>query len=759
MSVARIEAADRRRAVRSSSSSASSGSGKSTLRRAGTSADRGAVVATSAGPGRRRRERPGGHRATPSTCCTSSPASGCGAGRLTVVDATNVQPEAAQAAGRARPEHHVLPVAIVLDLPERVCRERNAHAARPRLRRRTSSGSQHRDLRRSLRAARAGGLPPGARAARRSRRSTRRSIEREPLWNDRRERHGPFDIIGDVHGCCDELEALLERLGYDVGATSRAGRSTPRTRRAGTAVFLGDLVDRGPDTPGVLRLVMGMVAAGHALCVPGNHDIKLLRELRGRKVQVTHGLAETLAQLDARAGGVPRARCERLPRRPRQPLRARRRQAGRRARRAEGGEPGPRLGPGAQLRALRRDDRRDRRVRPAGPLPLGGRLPRPGDGRLRPHAGARARSGSTARSTSTPAASSAASSPRCATRSASSSRSRPQQVWYEPARPLAPPRRPTASPRPARPRRRRRASASSRHASRGRVTIREENAAAALEVMSRFAVDPRWLIYLPPTMSPRETTDARRLLEHPAEAFAYYRGDGRRRGSSARRSTWARARSSSSAATTTAAARAVRRRRRQRLGVVYTRTGRRFFDDQRTAELLSTGSAARSTRPGCRDELDTDWLLLDCELMPWSAKAQELLRDAVRGGRAPRPARCCPPARGGARAGGRRAASTSATCCDRTRRRPRNADRVHATPTAATAGRSTGSTASRSRRSTCSPREGAATRDRDHAGTWRSPTGSSPPTRTLLAPTRRIGSSTSTDPDAARGRDAPGGRS
>lgn len=60
-------------------------------------------------------------------------------------------------------------------------------------------------------------------------------------------------------------------------------------------------MDRGPDSPGVLRLVMGMLAAGTALCVPGNHDTKLLRTLRGRDVQVSHGLAETLAQLEVEA--------------------------------------------------------------------------------------------------------------------------------------------------------------------------------------------------------------------------------------------------------------------------------------------------------------------------------------------------------------------------------------------------------------------------------------------------------------------------
>src|SRR5439155_1638845 len=60
----------------------------------------------------------------------------------------------------------------------------------------------------------------------------------------------------------------------------------------------------------------------------------------------------------------------------------------------------------------------------------------------------------------------------------------------------------------------------------GNVTIREENAAAALEVMSRFAANPKWLIYLPPTMSPTETSKATGLLEHPSEAFAYFRHAG-----------------------------------------------------------------------------------------------------------------------------------------------------------------------------------------------------------------------------------------
>ena len=120
-------------------------------------------------------------------------------------------------------------------------------------------------------------------------------LVREPLYNNKRNEHGPLDIIGDVHGCNLELTAMLTKLGYRI---ERPGRdikvSHPEGRRA---IFVGDLVDRGPDSPDVLYIVMRMVADGTAYCVPGNHDMTLLRKLTGRDVQVTHGLAETMAQL------------------------------------------------------------------------------------------------------------------------------------------------------------------------------------------------------------------------------------------------------------------------------------------------------------------------------------------------------------------------------------------------------------------------------------------------------------------------------
>src|SRR6202044_1620137 len=121
-------------------------------------------------------------------------------------------------------------------------------------------------------------------------------ITRTPLFNDLRHETGPFDVIGDVHGCRAELEQLLTTMGYEIEADG-AGRPVNARHPDRRAIFVGDLVDRGPDTPGVLRLVMGMVKAGSALCVSGNHEAKLVRALGGANVTVSHGLAESLAQL------------------------------------------------------------------------------------------------------------------------------------------------------------------------------------------------------------------------------------------------------------------------------------------------------------------------------------------------------------------------------------------------------------------------------------------------------------------------------
>jgi protein phosphatase len=143
-------------------------------------------------------------------------------------------------------------------------------------------------------------------------------LHRVRLDVDRRDEAGPFDIIGDVHGCTDELEALLARLGYSVtlegmGDRRRAVTTAPPGRRA---IFVGDLVDRGPRPADALRIAMAMVAAGQAYCVPGNHDVKALRWLKGARVKVAHGLQATIDDMAAEAQAFREAAVaflERLP--------------------------------------------------------------------------------------------------------------------------------------------------------------------------------------------------------------------------------------------------------------------------------------------------------------------------------------------------------------------------------------------------------------------------------------------------------------
>ncbi|GLW20494.1 polynucleotide kinase-phosphatase [Microbispora amethystogenes] len=529
-------------------------------------------------------------------------------GLLTVVDATNVQWEARKRLIELARSYDVLADAIVLDVPEEVARARNA--ARPD----RAFGPhvitrQRRELRRSL--------------GKISRDGFRRvhvlsgdeiddvTVTREKAWTDRTHLTGPFDVIGDVHGCRAELESLLTRLGWEVGPD---GAVHPEGR---TAVFVGDLVDRGPDTPGVLRLVMGMVAAGTALCVSGNHERKLVRALDGRKVRVAHGLERSLEQLDAEPaefraaartfmdGLISHYRLDggRLVVAHAGLKEAYHGRASARVRSFAlyGDTTGETDEYGLPVRYPWADDYRGRAMVVYGHTPVpepewvnnticldtgavfGGRLTalRYPEREL----------------VSVPA----------------------EQVWYEPVRPLTA-RPPARDPGVL--------DIGDVDGTRfvetrfgGRIRIAEENSRAALEIMSRFAVDPRWLVYLPPTMAPPETSTLDGYLEHPAEAFEEFARAGVSRVVCEEKHMGSRA-IAVLARTPEAAAR--------RFGIadgtagsVYTRTGRPFFDT-RMPELVDR------LREACAplwEALDTDWVALDCELLPWSAKAEGLIRD------------------------------------------------------------------------------------------------------------------------------------
>ncbi len=191
------------------------------------------------------------------------------AGKLTVIDATNVQPESRKPLIQLAREYHCLPVAIVLNLSEKICQDRN------RLRPDRDFGPhvirrQRSQLRRSLRDLKAEGFdhvfvmdsPEEVEAA---------TLERQRLWNNLKHERGPFDIIGDIHGCFDELRELLTRLGYEIEVTEDGNPQKTflvRPPEGRKAVFLGDLVDRGPKIPDVLKLVMSMVGPASRFACP-----------------------------------------------------------------------------------------------------------------------------------------------------------------------------------------------------------------------------------------------------------------------------------------------------------------------------------------------------------------------------------------------------------------------------------------------------------------------------------------------------------
>lgn len=214
-------------------------------------------------------------------------------GRLTVFDATSVTTGARQALLRLAGRHHLPAVACVLDLPLEVCAAQDRARADRRVGRPVIA-RQARQLAEAL----PGLGREGFAAVHRLRSASaaaRARVDLVPLPCDRSSDAGPFDVIGDVHGCAAELLALLRRLGYERPSPRRAPRH-PEGRRA---VFLGDLVDRGPRVVQAARLVMGMVAEGTALCVPGNHEEALARLLDGGAVRRSPGIVLSLRQFDA----------------------------------------------------------------------------------------------------------------------------------------------------------------------------------------------------------------------------------------------------------------------------------------------------------------------------------------------------------------------------------------------------------------------------------------------------------------------------
>ncbi|WP_010582691.1 polynucleotide kinase-phosphatase [Schlesneria paludicola] len=555
-------------------------------------------------------------------------------GRLTVIDATNVQRESRAPLVTLARKFHCLPVAIVLNLPESVCHERNQsrsdRAFGPHVVR-----QQHLQLRRSIRAL-------GKEGFRHIfvldslQKIDQATIERVPLWNDRCHDHGPFDFIGDVHGCADELEELLAKLGYKCAPSNSGlglGDGTGFVHPAGRkAVFVGDLVDRGPRILDTLRIVYNMVQSGSALCVPGNHDEKLVRKLSGRDVKRTHGLANTLAEIEALPDDLRESFCHTLKTFldklvshyvlddgrivvAHAGMKAEMQGRGSGAVRSfalYGETTGETDEFGLPVRLNWASEYRGDAMVVYGHTPVfeaewlnrtinidtgcvfGGKL----------------------------------TALRYPERELVSVRAR--QTYCEPSRPLSP-RELSAHPLSTQQQQDDMLDLEDVSGKRivttqlmQNLTIRAENASAALEVMSRFAANPKWLIYLPPTMSPTETSTMPGLLEHPAEALSYFRNQGIPQVICQEKHMGSRA--VVIVCQDEAAARARFGIAEAESGIIYTRTGRRFFTDLNLESQLLERLRGALGAAHFWERFHTTWVCFDCELMPWSAKAQELLR-------------------------------------------------------------------------------------------------------------------------------------
>jgi protein phosphatase len=543
-------------------------------------------------------------------------------GKLTVIDATNVYPEDRKKLLALAREYHFFSVAIAFNLPEELCHQRNQQRPDRQfgfhvVRRHTQS------LKRSLRGLEKEGFRyvyildsvEEIESA---------EIERQPLWNNLKHELGPFDIIGDIHGCCDELEALLQKLGYEKDL----GFPTYRHPEGRKAIFLGDLVDRGPRILDTVKLVRNMVVAGTGFCILGNHENKLLRKLRGKNVKVNHGLEQTLAEIEALPEDVrqlfTKELCEFLD----------------------------------SLISHYVLDKGQLVVAHAG---LKQEMQGRGSGAVREFAIYGETTGEIDEF-GLPVRYNWAADYRGAAMVVYGHTPVPEAEWLNgtididtgcvfggkltalryPEKELVSVSALHTYCEPIRPIGGRNGASLQQEYDdvlniedvlgkrlintklKDKITIREENAIAALEVMSRFAANPKWLIYLPPTMSPVETSEEPGYLEHPVQAFAYYQSRGITEVVCEEKHMGSRA-----IAIVCRDETAARKRFgvvNEGIGICYTRTGRKFFEDSQLEREFLTRINAALSDSGFWETFNTEWVCLDCELMPWSAKAQVLLQ-------------------------------------------------------------------------------------------------------------------------------------
>ncbi len=551
-------------------------------------------------------------------------------GLLTVIDATNVQKESRRGLVELGRTYHCLPVAIVLDLPESVCEERNRNRCDRNVDKYVIH-QQTRQLKKSIRGLKKEGFRQIYILKSVEEIDAVREIQREKLYNNKTDEAGPFDIIGDIHGCFDELRELLSKLGYKIEKVDETETNfgfnvlSPEKRKV---VFVGDLVDRGPDSPNVLRLVMSMVNSGVAYCVPGNHDLKLQKFLTGKQVQLNYGLEETVKQLETETAQfksivekflynlishyvfdkgklvVSHAGLK-------EDMQGRG-SASVRSFCIYGETTGEIDEFGLAIRYNWAEEYRGQAKVVYGhtPIPEPEWLNRTIDidtgcvfgGKL-----------------------TALRYPEEELVSVQAKR-----VYYKSIKPIDFSKKQNEH--------------SLQHGYddllniedvlgkriiqtrlRNNITIREENSISALEIMSRFTINPKWLIYLPPTMSPCETSNIPEFLEHPEQALNYYKKRGVAKVVCEEKHMGSRV-----VIVICKDEETVNTRfgiQNEGLGVCYTRTGRNFFNNEEIEKKFIQRVNLCLSETNFWEKFDTDWVCLDAELMPWSVKAQVLLKE------------------------------------------------------------------------------------------------------------------------------------
>ncbi len=563
-------------------------------------------------------------------------------GLLTVVDATNIHIEGRQQLLSLAAQYYVAPVLIAFDIPTRALLDRhNARTDRPFSEKIVER--QRLEFKNNLRGLAREGFKFSY--ILREQEVDQAQIVLTQPFSIKTTETGPFDIIGDVHGCFDELLKLLQKLGYSVqknpdfventegGAPSTKETpdpfvpfiiQNPAERRA---VFVGDLVDRGPNSPDVLRLVMQMVAEKKAWCVVGNHDDKLKRFLDGKDVKLQHGLEKTVAQLKStspffkqkirrfldslishyvfdegklvvahagcienmqgRISGAVRSFC------------------------MYGETTGEIDEFGLPVRHNWAADYKGKAMVVYGHTPVptiewlnntvdidtgcvfGGRLT--------------ALRYPEREVVSVEAHAEYAVPKRPITPSVWTEKLTLQQAHDDILDISDVLSKQIIETRLLR-----------------NIIIREENVASALETMARFAINPKWLLYLPPTMSPSETSILPDFLEHPREALAYFKKMGIQTVVCEEKHMGSRA------VVVICREESVAQKRfgllKATLGTCYTRTGRQFFNDENLEKQFLERLNKALTASDFWAKHQTDWVMLDCELMPWSAKAQGLIQ-------------------------------------------------------------------------------------------------------------------------------------